>query len=360
MYQTNIIDCTDSSQINEIVKFGNPRPGPSSGKVININNAKDGRTLTVETPFITTWGAKESLDQNKLPTGKWTVSLQFPNQEYPNPEASKLLDFMVKFEEKVKHTALINASNWLGVTKKTSLEVIDVMFNPMLKYPKLVKGKPELDYNKAPSLTGKIPFWKEKGWQIEVFDEVMQPLFVKTDKGKMVKFTNKETGEEEEHEATPIDHLKGGILNVKYLLQPTIWITNSKASITWTIVQALVKKTQTMRIPEGVCLLKSSNEDKEYVAYSNDTEDNHVYNNSNNHTVNVMVEESDDDEPVVEEPVVEEPVVEEPVVEEPVVEEPVVEKPVVEEPVVEKPVVKETVVEKPVVPVKKTIVKKKA
>jgi hypothetical protein len=278
------IDGTNIQQLDNSVKFSKPKPNNGGGKVINILNTHTNQILNIVTPVITTWGANEGKDQNGNLTGKWSVSLQFPNDDYPNPEATKFLAFLKRFEEIVKETALHNSMDWLGIAKtKVSSPVIDVMFNAMLKYPKLIKGKPELDFNKAPSLTGKLPYWKT-GWQVEVFDENSQPLFVKADNGK--------------DDASPLKYLSGKILNAKYILQPTVWIANSKASITWNVVQALVKKPQSMRIPEGVCMLGSLS-DVDTTALETNVQmdillDEDIVTESN--TISAMIEDSDTDE----------------------------------------------------------------
>jgi len=277
----DFIDGTNFGLLNNLLKFSKPRPGPSGGKVINIMNKNTNQTLNVVTPVITTWGAKEGLNQNKEPTGKWSVSLQFPNDEYPDEEASKFLVFLKKFEEDVKAAALKNSMDWLGL-KNAIPQVIDVMFNAMLKYPKISKDKLELDYTKAPSLPAKLAEWKT-GWQVEVFDEDKKPLFVKSDNGK--------------NGASPLNYLSGKILKAKFILQPTIWITNSKVSITWNVVHALVKKPQTQRIPEGVCLLELSDNDKSNL----ETQIIHDEADVDPSTVNAMIESDDegDDEEVL-------------------------------------------------------------
>ena len=51
-------------------------------------------------------------------------------------------------------------------------------FNVMLRHPKVEKGSAEMDMDKPPTLTVKIPCWKGV-WQSEIYDEESQPLFIK-------------------------------------------------------------------------------------------------------------------------------------------------------------------------------------
>jgi hypothetical protein len=246
----NLVDGTNYENINSLFTYSVPRSNPRGGKAVNIINKSSKQTLTLVTPVITTWGAQEGKDTDGGFTGKWSVSLQFPSPEYPNEEASKFLEFLKRFEAQVKTDALTHSLDWFG-KKINSLDVIDVIFNPMLKYPKLVKGKQEIDTSRPPTLTGKLPLW-ENVWQLEIFDEDLNPLFVKSDNGK--------------EGATPLTYLSGvgkaKILNAKYILQPTLWIANGKGSITWNVKQVLVKNSKVESLPIGVCMLSLSVDDK--------------------------------------------------------------------------------------------------
>jgi hypothetical protein len=284
----SLVDGTNLELMSaELLSFSVPKANPRGGKAVNILNKYTKQSLNVVTPVMTTWGAQEGKNSEGEPTGKWSVSLQFPSDEYPNPEASKFLDFIKKFEEQVKNAALKNAMEWLGI-KNAIPQVIDVMFNPMLKYPKLVKNKPDLDYNKPPTLTGKLPLW-ESGWQLEVFDEDSKPLFVKADNGIVG--------------ASPLTHLSGigkaKILNARFILQPTVWIANQKASVTWNVKQALVKKPKTETIPAGICMLQLSVDDKlkldEEIKHIEPTDLN-TYESKEDNTISAVVDDSDDDE----------------------------------------------------------------
>jgi hypothetical protein len=186
-----------------------------------------------------TWGAQEGLDQAKNPTGKYTMSLQFPNAEYTNPDAEAFLSSMRAVEAKIKADAITYSREWFGKDIK-SADVMDEKFNTMLKHPKKEKNSAVLDYNKPPTLAVKVPCWKGV-WQSEIYDEEGNPLFIKSKSVPGV---------------SPLDFLKPKIHVICLIQCGGLWFVNGKVSITWNLKQAIVQKPKTSSIVEGTCFLK--------------------------------------------------------------------------------------------------------
>jgi hypothetical protein len=247
---STIVDGTKFEIGAPLLSFSEPKANPRGGKVVNLYRVGTKQALTVQTPVQTTWGAQEGKDSDGNATGKWSISLQFPDDKYPNPEASKFLEYLKEVEKQIKQNACIHSVDWFG-KKITSQEVVDEKFNTMLKYPKLEKGKAALNYNRPPALTVKLPFYEKSGWNFEVFDEDLNPLFVLDDNKRNI---------------SPLEHLTGNgkarILNSKCLLQPTVWITNNIPTITWNLKQILIKTQKSDALPTGVCLLALTDTDK--------------------------------------------------------------------------------------------------
>jgi hypothetical protein len=307
-----IIDGTNID--TSVFSYSAPKANPSGGKVVNLYNKNFRESLTLSTPLMLTWGAQEGMDQAKNPTGKFTMSLQFPNSEYSNPDAEAFLKSMRNLESKIKSDALVYSKEWFGKTI-TSSDVMDEKFNIMLRHPKKEKGSAELDYNKPPTLTIKVPCWKEV-WQSEIYDEEGKPLFLK---GKSPP------------DVSPLDFLKPKTHVICLIQCGGLWFVNGKVSITWNLKQAIVQRPKTSSIAEGVCFLKPKADEVEKLKSLPPVE-----NIDPEGPVSVIiVDDSDDEEefdlpPPKQEPVVVDPVVVEPVVvEEPVVVDPVV---AVEEP----------------------------
>ena len=239
-----IIDGTNID--TSVFSYSAPKANPSGGKVVNLYNKHFRESLTLTTPLMLTWGSQEGLDQQKNPTGKYTMSLQFPNSDYPNADAEAFLVSMRALESKIKADALTYSKEWFGKTI-TSSDVMDEKFNVMLRHPKKEKGSAELDYTKAPTLTIKIPCWKGV-WQSEIYDEEGEPLFLK--------------GKSPSH-VSPLDFLKPKT-HVLCLIQcGGLWFVNGKVSITWNLKQAIVQKPKTSSITEGTCFLRPKASDVE-------------------------------------------------------------------------------------------------
>ena len=308
----SIIDGTDIN--TNLFMYSSPKAHESGGKVVNLMNKNSKEALALSTPLILTWGAQEGLDQAKKPTGKFTMSLQFPTSEYSNPELEKFLISMRALEAKVKADAITYSKEWFGKTI-TNPEIIDEKFNVMLRHPK-VKGSEELDLSKPPTLTVKLPCWKGV-WKSEIYDEDGEPVFI--------------SGKVNNH-LSPLDYIKKQTHVACVVQCGGIWFVNGKFSITWNLKQAVVQKPKESL--EGKCLIKLKTADKEVLkkqVVEEVEEDDHVS--------SAIVDDSDEEEveTVFVPTKVEKPVV----IEKPaVVEEPV---PVQEEKKVVKKVIKKKV-----------------
>jgi len=193
----------------------------------------------LSTPLMLTWGAQEGMDQAKNPTGKFTMSLQFPSSDYSNADAEAFLRSMRALEAKIKADALTYSKEWFGKEIK-SADVMEEKFNVMLRHPKKEKGSIEPDLNKPPTLTVKVPCWKGV-WQSEIYDEEGTPLFLK---GKSPA------------DVTPLDFLKPKTHVICLIQCGGLWFVNGKVSVTWNLKQAIVQKPKTSSIVEGTCFLR--------------------------------------------------------------------------------------------------------
>jgi len=232
-----IIDGTNID--TSLFSYSAPKANPSGGKVVNLYNKNFKESLTISTPLMITWGAQEGMDQAKNPTGKYTMSLQFPNKEYSNPDAEAFLESIRALEAKIKADALTYSKDWFGKSI-TSADVMDEKFNVMLRHPKKEKGSVEPDLSKPPTLTVKVPCWKGV-WQSEIYDEEGNPLFLK--------------GKSPPH-LSPLDFIKSKTHVICLIQCGGLWFVNGKVSITWNLKQAIVQKPRTSSIVEGTCFLK--------------------------------------------------------------------------------------------------------
>ena len=323
----SIVDGTNID-IN-VFSYSAPKAHASGGKVVNLYNKHFKESLTLSTPLMLTWGAQEGQEQGTgKPTGKWTMSLQFPSADYSNADAEAFLKSMRALENKIKSDAMTYSKEWFGKEIK-SAEVIDEKFNVMLRHPKKAKGSIEVDESKAPTITVKIPQWSGV-WKPEIYDEDGEPLYI--------------NGKTNTH-LTPLEFLKPKTHVICLLQCGGLWFVNGKISITWNLKQAIVQKPkQTM---EGTCFLRPKASDVKKMKSLPPVEDEA---DPDGAPTTIVADSDDERDAPITTPVVK-PVVK--------VEEPVVK---VEEPVVkaDEPVVKaeETLTIEEVKP-KKKIVRKK-
>jgi len=262
-----------------VFSYSAPKANPAGGKVVNLYNKFAKESLTFSTPLILTWGAQEGKDQQGNLTGKWTMSLQFPNSEYSSPDAEAFLREIKKIENKIKEDAMVYSKDWFGKEIK-SMEVMEEKFNTMLRYPKVEKGKDALDYSKPPTLTVKLPCWKGV-WQPEIYDENANPLYAK--------------GKSAAH-VTPLDFLKSRTHVICLVQCGGLWFVNGKVSITWNLKQAIVQKPKTSSITEGVCFLKPKAEDVERLKSLPSPEDDI---DPDGAVTSTIVDDSDDEEELI-------------------------------------------------------------
>jgi hypothetical protein len=220
----------------ENIKYSSPKTNSVGGKSVNIFNKITNSRLNISTPMMLTWGASDYVDKSSgQGNGKFEMSLQFPNEDYKNEEASEFLENLKKFEDKIKNDALANSKNWFGKVHK-SLDILEALYSPMLKYSK-DKSTGECDLTKAPSIRIKIPVW-EGTWRCEVYDDEGTKLFPNSSGTTPVELIPKAT-------------------NVKVLMTcGGIWFANGKFGITWKLVQAMVQKPRPQL--SGRCFLKPS------------------------------------------------------------------------------------------------------
>jgi hypothetical protein len=212
------------------------------------------------------------------------MSLQFPSSEYPNPDGEAFLKSMRELEKKVKSDAMTYSKEWFGKTI-TSPDVMDEKFNVMLRYPK-IKGSLEPDYDRAPTMTVKLPCWSGV-WKSEIYDEEGEPLYVN---GKTNSHLN------------PLEFLTSKSQVICLIQCGGLWFVNGKVAITWNLKQAMVQRPKGSL--NGQCLLKPKAGDMEKLK-SSTREDDVDPDGAMSATI---VQDSDDEDEYVEPVKAQEPV----------------------------------------------------
>ena len=230
-------------------KFMQPKVSSLGTKAISLISTQTNRSLHLSTPLMMTWGISDFVDEKGEGGGKYTMSLNFPSDDYKTQPTDDFLKKIQQFENAVLDKAVEYSEVWWGETM--SREVIKHMLFPMLKYSKN-KDTKKIDMTRPPAIRVKVPCY-EGQWNVEVYDTKMNLLF---------------PSEDESH--TPLDFVPK-LSNVACVIQCTgIWIGGKGWGLTWKLVQAIVKPRETQSV-FGKCHVMLSNDEIKTLASSTDT-----------------------------------------------------------------------------------------
>jgi len=250
-----IVDTTVPVKMETLLMYSSPKSNDKGGKSVTVLNRAFKKGLMISTPLMLTWGASDYVDPEGKSNGKYEMSLQFPQKEYIDDDCQSFLNFCKGLESKIKEDALANSKEWFGKVHR-SAEIIDELFTPMLKYPR-VKGTSEPDFNKSPTLRVKLPQW-QGAWKTVIYDEEENQLF--PDKTNPL--------------VTPLDFLKKGATVACLLRCGGIWFTNGKFTVTWQLSEVIVKKPEVAAAGPRLKLKSSDKEKlKSVPAPANDDDD---------------------------------------------------------------------------------------
>lgn len=215
-----IIEATKFVPSDDII-YAKPVVNKAGGKSVRINNKHNNRQLHLSMPLMLTWGVNARKDEQ---TGResFDMSLQFPKEEYASEQTTAVLAAIEAMEEQVKNDAITNSKEWFNKAKLTSAQV-DVLFNPMLYWPK-DNETGERREGASPTLRVKLDYWDEK-FKCEIYDVEQNPLY-----GPMVTA-----------DVSPVDLIPKGCQVATIIKCGGVYFVNGKFGITWRLHQALVK-----------------------------------------------------------------------------------------------------------------------
>jgi hypothetical protein len=187
-----------------------------------------------------TWGISDFLDEKTGESdGKYSMTLNFPNEEYATSQSREFLQKLKDFENTILDAAVKNSEVWWG--EEMSREVAKHTFFPFIKYSKSKETK-KIDLSKPPSIRAKVPYYDGR-WAVEIYDPQMKTLFPC-----------------ENPNITPID-LVPKLSSVACVLQcGGIWIGGKGWGLTWKLVQCIVKPKQVVSV-YGKCHIQLSKEE---------------------------------------------------------------------------------------------------
>ena len=262
------------------VKYMPPKINAMGGKSISLISKQTSRSLHVTTPLMMTWGIADFIDDKGESDGKFSLSLNFPNDEYKTPATTTFLEKLKEFENQILDDAVRNAELWWG--EPMSREVCKHTFFPFLKYSKN-KDTKKIDYTKPPSIKAKVPCYDGGKWAVELYDTNSKLIFPSEDPNQ-----------------TPPDFVPK-MSNIACVLQcGGIWIGGKGWGLTWKMIQGVVKPKVTDSV-FGKCHINLSTEDKEVIENQKTVAEDEVAEEVVKAPVSTEVDDSDaeQDEPEV-------------------------------------------------------------
>ncbi len=219
------------------------------GKSVLLNY--EGDALRIQFPLMLTWGVNERVDDQSGRVS-YDMALQFePNKSQTQ---ARWLEEMKELEAKVKKDIMKNSKAWLGKTQNNAA-VIDALFYPILKYPKLKDGSGEPDYTRNPTLKLKVPFWEGR-FNVELYDMNQTALYIPPKQGSTGNRANNQN-----ETSTPVDFVPSAAHVVGILQCNGLWFAGGKCGVTWGLKQACVRPPQRL-VGMGRCAIVMDSDDE--------------------------------------------------------------------------------------------------
>lgn len=225
------------------VKYMAPKTNDKGGKSINLISKQTNRNLHFSTPLMMTWGINDFVDEKGESDGKYSISLNFPNEEYKTAATDAFLQKLKEFENQILDDAVKNSELWWG--EEMTRDICKHTFFPFIKYVK-VKDSKKIDTSKPPSIRAKVPFYNGR-WGVEIYDTKQTQLFPCDNEN-----------------LTPMDFVPK-LSNVACVLQcGGIWIGGKGWGLTWKMIQCIVKPREVVSV-YGKCHIELSPEDRDTI-----------------------------------------------------------------------------------------------
>jgi hypothetical protein len=222
------------------IRYMQPKVNDRGGKSINIISTQSNRALHLSTPLMMTWGISDYTDEKTGESdGKFTISLNFPNDQYNTEATDQFLKKLKEFENQILDDAVKNSEAWFG--DELSRDVVKHNFFPFLKYSK-DKNTKKIDLTKPPAIRAKVPNYDGR-WAIEIYD-TNQKLIFPCDNDRM----------------TPQDFITK-LSKVACVIQcGGLWFGGKGWGITWKLNQCVVKPQEVVSV-YGKCHIELSSDD---------------------------------------------------------------------------------------------------
>ena len=197
------------------VKYFPPKPSNGGGKNIKFISSQLGKGLYLNLPKMIQYGIADYVNKDTgVHDGKFKMSCKVSSPE--------LVQKLNAFKEQLIDDAVKNSQAWFGGSKPISREIAEYNLKFALDYPKVSQTDKTADTSKDPYFKLSIPYYRDSGWDLQVFDPSRRRLFPSEDYD------------------SPIDLVpKGATVNL-FIQCNTIWVVDGKWGPTFKVVQCMV------------------------------------------------------------------------------------------------------------------------
>ena len=217
------------------VKYFPPKPSNGGGKNIKFISSQLGKALHLNLPKMTQYGIADYVNKDTgVHDGKFKMSCKVNSPE--------LVEKLNAFREQLIDDAVKNSQAWFGGNKPISREIAEYNLKFALDYPKVSPTDKTADTSKDPYFKLSVSYYRDSGWDIQVFDQNRVRLFPS-----------------EEHDS-PVELVSKGSLVNLFIQCNTIWIVDGKWGPTFKVVQCMVYPQDNFNYRD-TCMIGGGSED---------------------------------------------------------------------------------------------------
>jgi len=246
------------------VKYFPPKPSNGGGKNIKFISSQLGKALHLNLPKMTQYGIADYVNKDTgVHDGKFKMSCKVNSPE--------LVQKLNAFKEQLIDDAVKNSQAWFGGSKPISREIAEYNLKFALDYPKVSPTDKTADTSKDPYFKLSVSYYRDSGWDIQVFDQNRVRLFPS-----------------EEHES-PVELVQKGSLVNLFIQCNTIWIVDGKWGPTFKVVQCMVYPQDNFNYRD-TCMIGGGSEDFQKFPLSYEPSTNKIHEPVSEKTSPVKVE----------------------------------------------------------------------
>lgn len=234
------------------VSFSTPRPLDNGAKLVYVNY-NDGR-FTIQTPWMTMPWKMGVYTESEYP--KYSIDMSFRGMD-ENPDMKAFHDKFKELEQTIIDGGHKNCASWLKKDPKTSREVIEALFNPMLKVSKDKEtGLPDGKW--PPIFKLKVPR-RDGTWEFKLFNK----------DGTEYKINDAD-------EPVDVEELFIKNTKVRCIIQCVgLWIASGSYMCQWKVTRAEVEVPETFSNDDFLSDSDDDGDDEKEVKMLEDTDEEH-------------------------------------------------------------------------------------